>query len=106
VIGTKRALEQSIRNCPRSLRLDDSRSVVYNVPMIDLSVLRPSESLVVIVGPTATGKTTLAIRLAQQFRGEIVSADSRQVYRYMSIGSGRRPAIILLTSWTRTSPSR
>jgi tRNA dimethylallyltransferase len=45
--------------------------------------------LVTIVGPTAVGKSRLAIRLAQQFGGEIVSADSRQMYRYMDIGTAK-----------------
>jgi tRNA dimethylallyltransferase len=45
--------------------------------------------LVVITGPTATGKTALAARLAMQLGGEIVSADSRQVYRGMDIGTGK-----------------
>ncbi len=45
--------------------------------------------LVAIVGPTATGKSRLALRLAQDFNGEIVSADSRQVYRYMDIGTAK-----------------
>ncbi len=45
--------------------------------------------LVAIVGPTATGKSRLALRLAQEFNGEIVSADSRQVYRYMDIGTAK-----------------
>ncbi len=45
--------------------------------------------LVVICGPTATGKTTLAIKLAKDFNGEIVSADSRQVYKGMDIGTGK-----------------
>ncbi len=45
--------------------------------------------LVAIVGPTATGKSRLAFRLAQTFNGEIVSADSRQVYRYMDIGTAK-----------------
>jgi tRNA dimethylallyltransferase len=57
--------------------------------VIDLSRLRPSASLVVIVGPTGAGKTTLAIELAQRFGGEVVSADSRQVYRHMSIGTAK-----------------
>ncbi len=57
--------------------------------MIDLSALPPSASLVVLVGPTGAGKTALAIRLAQRFGGEIVSADSRQLYRYMSIGTAK-----------------
>jgi tRNA dimethylallyltransferase len=45
--------------------------------------------LVAIVGPTAIGKSQLAIRLAHTFNGEIVSADSRQVYRYMDIGTAK-----------------
>jgi len=45
--------------------------------------------LVAIVGPTATGKSRLALRLAQYFDGEIVSADSRQVYRHMDIGTAK-----------------
>ena len=45
--------------------------------------------LLAIVGPTATGKSQLAIRLAQAFDGEIVNADSRQIYRYMDIGTAK-----------------
>jgi len=45
--------------------------------------------LVVIVGPTAIGKSQLALSLAQTFGGEIVSADSRQVYRYLDIGTAK-----------------
>jgi len=45
--------------------------------------------LVAIVGPTATGKSRLALHLAQTFNGEIVSADSRQVYRHMDIGTAK-----------------
>lgn len=45
--------------------------------------------LIVIVGPTASGKTGLAIKLAKQFGGEIISADSRAVYRYMDIGTAK-----------------
>ena len=45
--------------------------------------------LIAIVGPTAIGKSDLALRLAQYFDGEIVSADSRQVYRYMDIGTAK-----------------
>ena len=43
--------------------------------------------LLAIVGPTAVGKSTLALRLALAFGGEIVNADSRQVYRYMEVGT-------------------
>lgn len=45
--------------------------------------------LICVVGPNASGKTSLAITLARKFNGEIVSADSRQVYRGMDIGSGK-----------------
>ena len=45
--------------------------------------------LIVIVGPTAVGKTALAVRLAEAVGGEIVSADSRQVYRGMDIGTAK-----------------
>jgi len=45
--------------------------------------------LIAIVGPTAVGKSSLSIHLAQAFGGEIVSADSRQVYRYMDIGTAK-----------------
>jgi len=45
--------------------------------------------LVAIVGPTASGKSELAIRLAQDFNGEIVGADSRQIYRHMDIGTAK-----------------
>lgn len=45
--------------------------------------------LIAVVGPTATGKTSLGARLAYTFNGEIISADSRQVYKYMNIGTGK-----------------
>jgi len=45
--------------------------------------------VIIILGPTASGKTSLAVRLALRTAGEIISADSRQVYRNMDIGSGK-----------------
>ena len=45
--------------------------------------------MALITGPTATGKTAFAVRLAAELNGEIISADSRQVYRGMDIGSGK-----------------
>lgn len=47
------------------------------------------KSLIVILGPTAIGKTSLSIRIAQQFDTEIISADSRQFYREMNIGTAK-----------------
>lgn len=45
--------------------------------------------LIAIVGSTATGKTSLAVELARKFGGEIIGADSRQVYRHMEIGTAK-----------------
>lgn len=45
--------------------------------------------IIAIVGPTASGKSDLAIKLAQKLNGEIISADSRQVYKGMDIGTGK-----------------
>ena len=45
--------------------------------------------LITILGPTATGKTKLAARLAKDLNGEIISSDSRQVYKYMNLGTGK-----------------
>lgn len=46
-------------------------------------------NLITILGPTAVGKTRLAAQLAFHFNGEIISADSRQVYKYLDIGTGK-----------------
>ena len=43
----------------------------------------------VILGATATGKTNSAVRIAEKFNGEIISADSRQIYKGMDIGTGK-----------------
>jgi tRNA dimethylallyltransferase len=47
--------------------------------------------LIAIVGPTASGKTALSLKIAKEFHGEIISADSRQIYRYMDIGTDKIP---------------
>ncbi len=47
------------------------------------------DKTLIILGPTATGKTKLAVQLANQFNSEIVSADSRQVYKDLDIGTGK-----------------
>ena len=51
--------------------------------------IKNDKKIIVILGPTASGKTKLAVELAEKFNGEIVSADSRQVYRGMDIGTGK-----------------
>lgn len=49
----------------------------------------PKERVIVILGPTASGKTALAVEIAKEINAEIISADSRQVYRQMDIGTGK-----------------
>ena len=48
-----------------------------------------NRKIIIIVGPTAVGKTEYAIKAAQDFNGEIVSADSMQLYKFMDIGSAK-----------------
>jgi len=52
----------------------------------------PRPPVVVVTGPTASGKSACAIRLAERFQGEIVNADSMQVYRYLDIGTAKPSA--------------
>ncbi len=47
------------------------------------------QKIIVILGPTSGGKSDLAVKIARKFNGEIISADSRQVYKNMDIGSGK-----------------
>ena len=54
-----------------------------------MSIEAPKPSLIVIVGPTSSGKTDLSIKLAKKYNGEVVSADSRQVYKGLDVGSGK-----------------
>ena len=63
----------------------------------------------VICGPTATGKTALGVKLAKKFNGEIVSADSRQVYRGMDIGTGKdlpKNAKLKIPAFAKTSAGK
>ena len=64
------------------------------------------EKLLVICGPTATGKTALAIKLAKKFDGEIVSADSRQVYKGMDIGMGKEWGDVPIHGYDLVDPRR
>ena len=45
--------------------------------------------ILILTGPTAVGKTDLSIKLAKSLNGEIISADSMQIYKYMDIGSAK-----------------
>lgn len=51
--------------------------------------MKNKENLFILIGPTAIGKTDLSIKLAQMMNGEIISADSMQIYKYMNIGSAK-----------------
>jgi len=53
------------------------------------NLAKNSQKIIVILGPTSSGKTGLGVKLADKFDGEIISADSRQVYRGMDIGTGK-----------------
>lgn len=52
-------------------------------------MIKSIDHILVILGPTATGKSDLAVKLARKFNGEIISADSRQVYKGLDIGTGK-----------------
>ena len=58
---------------------------------MEVQVLSPApmKKIVVILGPTATGKSDLAVQLARKYNGEVISADSRQVYKGLDIGTGK-----------------
>jgi tRNA dimethylallyltransferase len=49
----------------------------------------PHFDLLIVTGPTASGKTSLAVALADMLKGEVISADSRQVYKLMNLGTGK-----------------
>lgn len=51
--------------------------------------MKEKEKIIVILGQTATGKSDFAVEIAKEFNGEIVSADSRQVYKGMNLGTGK-----------------
>jgi tRNA dimethylallyltransferase len=54
-----------------------------------MEIRSKNNKLIVILGPTSSGKTGLSIKLAKKFNGQVVSADSRQVYKGLDIGSGK-----------------
>ena len=53
---------------------------------------------ITIIGPTASGKSDMAISVAKKFSGEVISADSRQIHRYLDIGTGKEPGKITNSS--------
>lgn len=59
------------------------------MPKVQISMKQKKYQMLTILGPTASGKTTVAAHTAQQIDGEIISADSRQIYRGMDLGTGK-----------------
>jgi tRNA dimethylallyltransferase len=56
---------------------------------LDTAAADGKRPLIVILGPTASGKTALSLQVAKKFNGEIISADSRQIYKHMDIGTDK-----------------
>ena len=54
--------------------------------------MKDSKTVIIIAGPTASGKTALSLELASHFNTEIISADSRQCYKELNIGVAKPPA--------------
>ena len=71
----------------------DSKSIDRKVMRVQVSlpaqIMLNKPKILVILGPTATGKSDLAVELALKYNGEIISADSRQVYKGMDLGTGK-----------------
>lgn len=61
------------------------------------------KKLLIICGPTATGKTKMALKIAKKIKGEIISVDSRQVYRYLDIITGKDLPIDSKSLWQQSS---
>jgi len=57
--------------------------------MVNIDSKKKKDKVLIILGPTASGKSDLAVDLAKEFNGEVISADSRQVYKGLDIGSGK-----------------
>src|SRR3989344_3885695 len=79
---------------PTSLRSTDFESFAYTIPPLQQNAyntpaMPKKQKVLVIVGPTSSGKSALAVELARTFGGEVISADSRQVYRGLNIGTGK-----------------
>jgi tRNA dimethylallyltransferase len=66
-----------------------SKDVDNFIKEIDIKKEKNKPKIIVVLGQTATGKSDMAVEIAKDFNGEIISADSRQVYRGLDIGSGK-----------------
>ena len=57
--------------------------------IVDVFLADASQPLIAVVGPTACGKTAASVAIAQHIGGEIINADSRQLYRHLDIGTAK-----------------
>jgi len=78
------AFRYAIEKFPSNLK---KKVVEKNVPSVTKNIFE--KKLIVILGPTASGKSEIAVKLAKKFNGEIISADSRQIYKGMNIGTSK-----------------
>lgn len=67
----------------------DSKSCGGNPVRVRVSPAAQVKDIFVIIGPTSSGKTDFSIKLAKKHNGEVISADSRQVYKYINLASGK-----------------
>lgn len=67
----------------------DSKSCGGNPVRVQVSPAAPVKDIIVVIGPTSSGKTDLSIKLAKKYNGEVISADSRQVYKHINLASGK-----------------
>ncbi len=67
----------------------DSKSCGGNPVRVRVSPAAQVKDIIVIIGPTTSGKTTFSIKLAKKHNGEVISADSRQVYKHINLASGK-----------------
>src|SRR3989344_9615926 len=54
-----------------------------------MATIKTKQKVLVVLGPTASGKSALAVKIARLYNGEVISADSRQVYKGLDIGTGK-----------------
>jgi tRNA dimethylallyltransferase len=82
--------------------MDDVGEGELNLNRFMRNETKKKPKLIVVLGPTACGKTSWSLRLAKKFNGEIISADSRQVYKKMDIGTAKEPGEWRWTGLRRT----
>lgn len=90
--NNKPSLTGEVKNCSQRRLVGEFVKVKINkIKEFELEgeLVAEKPRVIVILGPTASGKTSLAVKLAHEFSGEIISADSRQVYKGMDIGTGK-----------------